>query len=115
MEARRLTGRSCIPSKAVHSTCVDAQGARASGCHRQPACATAPHMTTTRTLSLAIGFTLALSLLGVAAMLERRQTVRLEETAALVTRTHEVQANLNRLLSVVQDIEAASRGYVLTG
>ncbi|HUP40158.1 MAG TPA: CHASE3 domain-containing protein [Vicinamibacterales bacterium] len=72
-------------------------------------------MKATRTLYLAVGFALALVLLVVAAVLSRRQTVRLEETAALVTRTYEVQANLNKLLSVVVDIEAASRGFVLTG
>jgi PAS domain S-box-containing protein len=72
-------------------------------------------MNPTRTIKLTAGFALALGLLGVAAVLERRQTVRLEKTAALVTRAHEVQSNLNRLLSLVLNIEAASRGFVLTG
>ena len=72
-------------------------------------------MKATPTLYLVIGFTLALALLGVSAALARRETVRLEETAASVARTHEVQANLNKLLSAVLDIDAASRGFVLTG
>jgi len=64
---------------------------------------------------LVAAFVGALGLLGTVAWSDWRQFRRMEEAAALVAKTHEVQAGLNRLLSVVQDVETGSRGFVLTG
>ncbi len=72
-------------------------------------------MKPTRTHQFVAGFALALGLLASVALLNWRQTGRMLETAALVARTHEEQANLTRLLSLVQDIETGERGFVVTG
>jgi len=72
-------------------------------------------MKPTRTHQLIAGFALALGLLGAAALLQSRQTVRADETAALVARTHEVQAHLNRLQSLVLEVATGARSFVLTG
>ena len=62
-----------------------------------------------------MGFAVALALLGGVAWFDWRHTARTQETAELVAHTHEVQANSNRLLSLIQDIETGERGFVVTG
>src|ERR1035437_11129218 len=64
---------------------------------------------------LIMGFAVALALLGGVAWSDWRHTARTQETAELVARTHEVQANSSRLLSLIQDIETGERGFVVTG
>ena len=64
---------------------------------------------------LLAGFAAALALIGGVEWLNWRQTVRVRETAALVARTHAVQAGLNRLLSLLGEIESDTRGFVVTG
>jgi PAS domain S-box-containing protein len=64
---------------------------------------------------LLAGFILALVLLGGVAWLDWRHTNHMQETAALVARAHEVQANLNELLRLLDDIETGQRGFVITG
>lgn len=56
-----------------------------------------------------------MGLLGTAALLQWRQIDRVEETAALVARTHEVQANLNRLVSLALEVAVGARAFALTG
>jgi PAS domain S-box-containing protein len=65
--------------------------------------------------TLLSGFVAALALLGGVAWLDWQHTARTQETAELVAHTHEVQANLNRLLSLIEDIETGARGFVVTG
>ncbi len=72
-------------------------------------------MKPTRTHRLIAGFALALGLLGTVAWFEANRVTRMQETAALVAHTHEVQTDLNRLLSLVQDVETGARGFVVTG
>ena len=72
-------------------------------------------MKPTRTHQLTAGFALALGLLGAVALSNWRQLRRMEEAAELVARTHEVQADLTRLLSQVQDVVIGARSFALTG
>ena len=65
--------------------------------------------------TLKSGFMLALVLLGGVAWLDWRHTNQMQATAELVSHTHEVQANLNELLKLVDDIETGERGFVITG
>jgi signal transduction histidine kinase len=68
------------------------------------------HSTSWRT-----GFTAALAVLCLVAWLNWRHTHRMQATAERVAHTHRVQAALNRLFSLVKDIEAGARGFVITG
>jgi PAS domain S-box-containing protein len=61
------------------------------------------------------GFALALALLVCVAWLVWQNTNHMQETAEMVAHTHEVQANLNRLLTLLDDIETGQRGFVITG
>ena len=62
-----------------------------------------------------IAFAVALPLFGALAWIAFRQAARMQDLAAWVGRTHDVQAELNRLLSQVEGIESGTRGFVLTG
>ena len=64
---------------------------------------------------MVVAFVAALGLLAAAALIDWRQINRMDETATSVARAHEVQANLNRLLSLAQDVETGERGFVVTG
>jgi methyl-accepting chemotaxis protein len=65
--------------------------------------------------TLLVGFVVALGLLAGGTWLEWRQSAKTLETADFVAQTHYVEAELNRLVGLVQDIETGERGYVLTG
>jgi PAS domain S-box-containing protein len=62
-----------------------------------------------------LGFISALALLAVVAWFNWRHNAHMQEAAELVARTHEVQANLNRLLSLLEDVETGERGFIITG
>ncbi len=68
-----------------------------------------------RTHTLFAGFALALGLLGLVAWLNWRHAARMRETAQWVALTHKVQANRDRLFSLVLDLETGQHSYVLTG
>lgn len=61
------------------------------------------------------GFSTALLLLLLVAGLNWHHSTQMRQAAAWVARTHEVQAELNRLLSLAQDVETGARGFVVTG
>lgn len=62
-----------------------------------------------------VEFVATLALFSGAVWFNWWHTNRMQETAELVARTHDVQAKLNRLLSLIEDIEAGSRGFVEIG
>ncbi len=64
---------------------------------------------------LIVGFVAALALLGGVAWFGWRHTARTQETAELLAHSQEAQSNLNRLLSLIDDIETGARGFVVTG
>lgn len=68
-----------------------------------------------RLLRLIAGFLIAGVLLMAAEVVHWRYARRATEFANLVTRAHEVQAELNRLLLLLESIEAGSHSFVLTG
>ncbi|MBI3400972.1 MAG: PAS domain S-box protein [Acidobacteria bacterium] len=72
-------------------------------------------MKPTRTHQLIAGFVVALGLFGAVAWIGEFRITRAQETAALVAHTHEVQAELSQLLSLMQDVETGERGFVVTG
>ena len=61
------------------------------------------------------GFALALALLGGVAWLNWGHNARMEAATESLAKTHELQANLNHFLSLLQDIETGARGFVITG
>jgi len=71
-------------------------------------------MKTVNPRSLLLAFWVALMLLAGVAWFEWRHTEEMRETAAWVTRTHEVQAKINKLGFFVNDIESSERGFILS-
>lgn len=69
---------------------------------------------TPRTVLVA-GFVAALALLATMAWLDWRHSARMQETAAWVVHSYQVQADRNLLLALVLEIEIGQRSYVLTG
>jgi signal transduction histidine kinase/ActR/RegA family two-component response regulator len=63
---------------------------------------------------LAVGFATAMLLFAGVSWLEWQNARDEEATNDFVALTHEVQAELNRVLSLVNDIESAQRGYIIT-
>src|SRR5437899_1949145 len=61
------------------------------------------------------GFGLALALLAILGGLAYWSTTRLIATSQSVERTQDVLGELGTLLTLVQDVETAYRGYLLTG
>jgi len=72
-------------------------------------------MKTINPRSLLLAFWVALVLIVGVAWFEWRHTENMRETAAWVTRTHEVQAEINRLGLLVNDIESSERGFIISG
>jgi signal transduction histidine kinase len=69
----------------------------------------------TRRRLLIAGVVAALGLLAAVTWLDWRQSQRVQATMVWVARSHEVQARLNRLLVLVEEIETGGRGFVITG
>lgn len=61
------------------------------------------------------GFLCALAISLAIVILNWRHSVRMREAADWVAHTHKVQAELTRLLSLMQDVEIGERGFVITG
>jgi signal transduction histidine kinase/ActR/RegA family two-component response regulator len=61
------------------------------------------------------GFLLALALLIGVSWLEWDNAKKVEETSAWVARTHAVQAGLNQVAYLANDIESDERGFIITG
>lgn len=72
-------------------------------------------MKPTRTIKLIAGFALALGLLGLVTWLATSRIIRMQERAAAVAHTYEVQGSLKGILSLMQDVELGARGFALTG
>jgi PAS domain S-box-containing protein len=64
---------------------------------------------------LLVGFVSALVMFGIVVWFNWRHTARMQETAELVAHTHEVQANLNRLLALLDELDDDARDFVGTG
>ncbi len=60
-------------------------------------------------------FALAVLLLGLIGVVTHRSTTRLIETAAQVSRTHELMEIFEATMSDMADAETSQRGYVITG
>lgn len=73
-----------------------------------------PNMKTVNPRSLLLAFWVALMLLVSVAWFEWQHTENMRQTTAWVTRTHEVQAEINRLGLLVNDIESSERGYIIS-
>jgi CHASE3 domain sensor protein len=68
-----------------------------------------PNKTVSVTLAVAFGLFLAV------AFFNWRSSTQLHQTSAAVSQSHQVRANLTRLLAAVQDTQMGLRGYLLTG
>ena len=68
-----------------------------------------------RRYELAIGFALALIVVGAIVLVSMRSTAQAEEAARQVAHTHEVISTLQLVLAQVEAAETAQRGYVITG
>jgi signal transduction histidine kinase len=77
--------------------------------HDDPQNATVSHR------PLIVGFLVAIAMLAGEAWLQLRHSAYTQQTAEWVAQTHDVEAELNRLLLLVQDIETGERGFLLTG
>src|SRR5882757_3030949 len=66
-------------------------------------------------IKIGSGFGLALAILLVIGVVTKLSTVKLTDTAAWVTHTHQVLEGVERLLSGLKDAETGQRGYILTG
>ena len=66
-------------------------------------------------IKVAIGFGLALAILAVMGAFSYHNTIAFSEMARRVAHTHEVLANIERVHTLVNDIEAGQRGFVITG
>jgi len=64
---------------------------------------------------LGMGFGLALVILVIIGVVAYQSIQKLTVTAGLVTRTHEVLATLESVLSTIKDAETGQRGYLLVG
>ena len=64
---------------------------------------------------IAAGFGLALAIFVIVGVVSYQAVVQQAEDSYWVSHTHEVQNELTRLLSNLQDAETGQRGYVITG
>lgn len=65
--------------------------------------------------NLALGFGFLLLLLGLNAAISYSNTQRLIQNNRWVTHTYQVVAQLDRELSLAQDVETGTRGFIITG
>jgi PAS domain S-box-containing protein len=64
---------------------------------------------------LIAAFAAAMAIFGGVEWLNWRLTVRMQEAEESVAHTHVVQASLNKLLSLLDEVESGARGFVVTG
>ena len=64
---------------------------------------------------IGVAFGLAVLLVVVIGVVSYHNTAGLVQTAGLVARTHEVEAQLEEVLSQLKDVEDGARGYVIVG
>jgi len=68
-----------------------------------------------RSAFLWAGIMAALLVLGALEWTGLHQETKMMESITWVTQTHDMESELNRLLTLVEDIESSVRGYILTG
>jgi methyl-accepting chemotaxis protein len=64
---------------------------------------------------ISVGFGIALAIFMIVGTVSYRSVIQQTDAAAWVAHSHEVQNQLTRLLSSLQDAETGQRGYVITG